>query len=287
VTTIRTSVRPGATRRRYAGYIRPVAVVIVTLVVIGIPLWMVVVTSFKTTGESQSPNLALPHVWNVVQNYAQVFTEGDILGGFFGSLLVTVPSVVGVLIVGTAASWVLARRATRAMAFLYSVGISGIVLPPAVITIVLTLKDIGLAGTVLGMVGVYMGMFMATVIFFVTGFIRSIPVELEEAARIDGARPIQVYLRIILPLLGPVIATATILVTLSVWNEVFYAFFVLGGGATSTMPLNLFQVASQSQYTNNWNLIFAYVVLMSLPMLIVFIVAQRRIVSGITAGAVK
>ncbi|MBT2501690.1 carbohydrate ABC transporter permease [Curtobacterium sp. ISL-83] len=250
-------------------------------------MWMVLVNSFKTTGESQSPNLALPHVWNLVQNYSQVFSEGDIWGGFIGSLLVTVPSVVGVLIVGTAASWVLARRATRAMSFLYSVGISGIVLPPAVITIVLTLKDLGIAGTVVGMVGVYMGMFMATVIFFVTGFIRNIPIELEEAARIDGARPIQVYLQIILPLLGPVIATATILVTLSVWNEVFYAFFVLGGGSTSTMPLNLFQVASQSQYTNNWNLIFAYVVLMSLPMLVVFIVAQRRIVSGITAGAVK
>ncbi|ROQ41622.1 raffinose/stachyose/melibiose transport system permease protein [Frondihabitans sp. PhB188] len=279
---------PVRTSRRHArDYVRPIGVVIVTLFVVGIPMWMVLVNSFKTTGESQSPNLALPKVWNIAENYAQVFTQGDIVGGFLGSLLVTVPSVVGVLVVGSAASWVLARRTTRVMSFLYSVGISGIVLPPAVITIVLTLKNLGLAGTVLGMVGVYMGMFMATVIFFVTGFVRSIPVELEEAARIDGARPTQVYLRIILPLLGPVIATATILVTLSVWNEVFYAFFVLGGGSTSTLPLNLFQVASQTQYTQNWNLIFAYVVIMSLPMLIVFIVAQRRIVSGITAGAVK
>ncbi|MEA9984116.1 MULTISPECIES: carbohydrate ABC transporter permease [Subtercola] len=267
--------------------VHALAVVIITLIVIGIPLWLVLITSAKSDGEAQSPDLTLPHTFQLVQNYTQAITDGDVVGGLLGSLLVTIPAVIGVLVLGSAASWVLARRTSRLNAVLYSIGISGIVLPPAVITIVLTLKNIGLNGTAVGMIGVYMGMFMATVIFFVTGFVRSIPVELEEAARIDGAKPLQVYVRIILPLLGPVIATATILVTLSVWNEVFYAFFVLGGSGTSTLPLNLFSVASASTYVKNWNLIFAYVVLMSLPMLVVFIIGQRRIVSGITAGAVK
>jgi raffinose/stachyose/melibiose transport system permease protein len=152
---------------------------------------------------------------------------------------------------------------------------------------VLTLQSLGLDGTALGMIGVYMGMFMATSIFFTTGFIRNIPVELEEAARIDGASPFKVYVRVVLPLLRPVIATAAILVTLSIWNEVFYAFFVLSGSGASTLPLNLFNVASQSEYVKNWNLIFAYVVLMSIPMVVTFIIAQRRIVAGVTAGAVK
>lgn len=264
-----------------------VAVLALTVVVIGIPLWLVLVTSAKDLGDAQTPDLSLPEHWALVDTYRQAIEQGEIWSGLGGSLLVTVPTVIALLLVGSAASWVLARRSSRLFAVLYSIGISGIVLPPAVITIVLTLKNLGLQHTVVGMIGVYMGMFMAIVIFFVTGFVRTIPIELEEAARVDGARPFQVFTRIVLPSLRPVIATATILVTLSVWNEVFYAFFVLGGGDTSTLPLNLFQVASSATYVNNWNLIFAYVVLMSLPMLLVFAFAQRRIVSGITSGAVK
>ncbi len=137
------------------------------------------------------------------------------------------------------------------------------------------------------MIFVYMGMYMSVVIFFITGFVRTIPIDLEEAARIDGARPLTVFVRIILPLLRPVIATATILVCLYVWNDIFYSFFVLGGGSVTTLPLNLYSVASSNLYQNNWNLIFAYVIMMSLPLLIVFAVAQRRIISGITGGAVK
>jgi raffinose/stachyose/melibiose transport system permease protein len=136
------------------------------------------------------------------------------------------------------------------------------------------------------MIGVYAGIYLSTVIFFVTGFVRTIPIELEEAARIDGAGPLAVFGRIILPLLRPVLATATILICLYVWNDVFYAFFVLGG-RMDTLPLNLFQVASAGLYLNNWHLIFVYVLMMSLPLLVVFVVAQRKIIAGITSGAVK
>jgi raffinose/stachyose/melibiose transport system permease protein len=127
---------------------------------------------------------------------------------------------------------------------------------------------------------------MSTVIFFVTGFVRTIPHELEEAARVDGAGPLRVFGTIILPLLVPVLSTATILICLYVWNDVFYAFFVVGG-RLDTLPLNLFQVASAGLYLNNWHLIFAYVILMSLPLIVTFAIAQRRIISGITSGAVK
>ncbi|WP_275409624.1 enoyl-CoA hydratase-related protein [Planotetraspora mira] len=91
----------------------------------------------------------------------------------------------------------------------------------------------------------------------------------------------------LLPLLRPVIATATILICLYVWNDIFYSFFVLGGGTYTTLPLNLYSVASSNLYQNNWNLVFAYVVLMSLPLIVIFVVAQRRIIAGITGGAVK
>jgi raffinose/stachyose/melibiose transport system permease protein len=130
-------------------------------------------------------------------------------------------------------------------------------------------------------------MYLSTSIFFMTGFIRALPEELEEAARMDGAGPLRVFWQIILPLLRPVIATATIMVMLFAWSDIFYAFFVLGSGDQATLPLNLYQVASAQLYLNNWHLIFAYVVMMSLPMVLVFVIAQRRIVSGITSGAVK
>lgn len=273
--------------RGWSRLVHPAVVIVLTAVVIGIPLWLALVTSAKSQGEANLPDLSLPGVWHLWDNYSQAFTQGRMLWALFGSLLVMVPSVAGVLIFGSLASWVLARRSGRVMAVLYSAAISGIILPPAVVTIVLLLRQLNLASTPIGMMLVYMGMYMSLVIFFVTGFVRTIPVEVEEAARMDGARPLGIFIKVVLPLLRPVIATATILICLYIWNDVFYAFFVLGGGAYSTLPLNLYSVASSNLYQNNWNLVFAYVVLMSLPLVVVFVVAQRRIISGITGGAVK
>lgn len=266
--------------------LQPGVAILAVVALIGFPLWMVLVTSAKPQDEAINPDFSLPTQWQIWENYSHVFAEGRIIPAFLGSLLVMVPSVFGVLLLGSMASWILARRAGRLNTVLYALAISGIVLPPAVVTVVLLLRQLGLAGTAIGMISVYMGIYMSTVIFFVTGFIRTIPHELEEAARVDGASARRVYFRIIVPLLTPVLSTATILICLYVWNDVFYAFFVIGG-RIDTLPLNLFQVASAGLYLNNWHYIFAYVVMMSLPLLITFMVAQRRIISGVTSGAVK
>ncbi|GAB3982148.1 carbohydrate ABC transporter permease [Plantactinospora veratri] len=240
----------------------------------------------EVAGEALDPDLSLPSDWQFWANLRSVWAGGDVPAAFFGSLLIVVPTVAGVLTFGSMAAWVLARRATRLNAVLYALAISGIVLPPAVVTVVLLLRQLGLAGTAVGMIGVYMGIYLSTVVFFVTGFVRTIPESLEEAAQIDGASPITVFWRVVLPMLRPVLATATILICLYVWNDVFYAFFVVGG-RLDTLPLNLFRVASAGLYLNNWHLIFAYVILMSLPLVAVIAVAQRKIISGITNGAVK
>ncbi|MEV4552226.1 carbohydrate ABC transporter permease [Nonomuraea wenchangensis] len=285
----------GAPRRRatrppvargWAARLRPAVVVALVVLVMGVPLWLVVVTAGKSQGEALSPDLSLPSRWQLWENLAQVWEQGEVPKAFLGSVLVVAPSVVLVLAFGSMASWILARRATRLNAVLYALAISGIVLPPAVVTIVLLLRQLGLAGSPVGMIGVYVGIYLSTVIFFVTGFVRTVPLSLEEAARMDGAGPVRVFFSVILPLLRPVLATATILICLYVWNDVFYAFFVIGG-RLDTLPLNLFQVANAGLYLNNWHLIFAYIILMSLPLLVVLAVAQRRIISGITGGAVK
>jgi len=261
---------------------QPVVAIAGVVALIGIPLWLVVVTAAKSQGEALNPDLSLPGEWHLLDNLRRVWTDADLPAAFFGSLLIVVPTVAGVLTFGSMAAWVLARRATRLNAILYALGISGIILPPAVVTVVLLLRQLGLAGTAIGMIGVYLGIYISTVIFFVTGFVRTIPVALEEAAQIDGAGPFLVFRRVVLP----VLATATILICLYVWNDVFYAFFVVGG-RLDTLPLNLFRVASAGLYLNNWHLIFAYVILMSLPLVVVFAVAQRKVISGITGGAVK
>jgi raffinose/stachyose/melibiose transport system permease protein len=266
--------------------LQPFVAFLLVVTVIGIPLWLVVVTAGKSQGDALRPDLSLPADWQLWENLRTVWADGEVPAALLGSVLVVAPTVLGVLTFGSMAAWVLARRATRVTAVLYAVAISGIVLPPAVVTVVLLLRQLGLAGTVVGMIGVYMGIYMSTVVFFVTGFVRTVPESLEEAARIDGAGPLTVFRRVVLPMLRPVLATATILICLFVWNDVFYAFFVVGG-RLDTLPLNLFRVASAGLYLNNWHLIFAYVILMSLPLVVVFAVAQRRIIAGISSGAVK
>lgn len=268
-------------------YGRPALVLLLAGLAVGVPLWLVVVTSAKPQAEAIRPNLDLPRHWQPVDNYADAVSQGEMLRGFFNSLLVVLPSVVLVLLLGAGAAWVFARRKSRLVSAAYALCVSGLLLPPAVITIVMELRQLGLSNTRPGMIAVYTGMYLSTSIFFMTGFIRAIPLELEEAARMDGATPSRIFWRIVLPLLRPVIATATIMVMLYAWSDVFYAFFVLGGGERATLPLNLYQVASAQLYLNNWHLVFAYVVVMSLPMVAVFLVGQRKIVSGITSGAVK
>ncbi|MBG0568504.1 carbohydrate ABC transporter permease [Actinoplanes aureus] len=266
--------------------LQPWFAVLLAAAVLGFPLWLVVATAGKSQSEALTPDLSPPSDWRLVENLGQVWTQGRVPAAFLGSLLIVVPTVLVALVVGSMAAWILARRSSLLIAGCYAFAISGIVLPPAVVTVVLLLRHLGLAGTAVGMIGVYLGIYLSTVIFFVTGFVRTVPTSIEEAALIDGAGPMLVFRRVVLPMLRPVLATVTVLVCLYVWNDVFYAFFVVGG-RMDTLPLNLFEVASAGLYLNNWHLIFAYVILMSLPPLAVLAVAQRQLISGITSGAVK
>jgi raffinose/stachyose/melibiose transport system permease protein len=263
-----------------------VIVIAIVVLFLGIPFWLLIVTAGKNQAEALQLSLSLPTHWQLFQNFATVITEGEMLPAFFGSRAVTLPSVFVALIIGSMASWIFARRTTKPMSLVYALCISGLILPPAVVTVMMLLKMIGISGTAVGMICVYVGIYLSTVIFFVTGFVRTIPVSLEEAARMDGAKPMRIFFTIVFPLLAPTMATATILLILYIWNDVFYALFILSG-SMDTLPLNLYNVASAGLYLQNWHLIFAYIILMSIPLLIIFAIAQKKIISGITGGAVK
>jgi raffinose/stachyose/melibiose transport system permease protein len=280
--------RTGARRQKTLGAaLREGFAVALAAVMIGVPLWLVLGTSAKSFGQSQQPSLSLPTQWHVASNYSTAYREGDLIAGLAGSLLVVAPSVIVILLLASMAAWVLGRRRGFAASAVYGLLVSGILMPPAVVTIVLELREFHISQTRVGLIAVYVALYLSVSTFFMTGFVRTIPAELEEAARVDGAGPWRIYFSVVLPLLRPVIATAAILVTIFEWNDVFYSFFVLGGSSATTLPLNLFQVASAQLYINNWQLIFAYIVLMSLPLIVVFVVGQRRIVSGLTSGAIK
>ncbi|QOQ39646.1 carbohydrate ABC transporter permease [Trueperella pecoris] len=266
--------------------VQPVIAVVLAALLIGVPMWTLVVNAGKNQAEAAQLSLGLPSSWQLWENLCEVWVQADVGWAFVGSLMLLLPSVFLVLVLGSMAAWVLARRGGKMSAALYAIGISGIVLPPAVVTLVLLLRQLGIAGLPIGMIATYVGMYMSTVIFFVTGFVRTIPPSLEEAARIDGAGPVQVFFKLILPLLKPVLSTATILISLYVWNDVFYAFFVIGG-RVDTLPLNLYTIASSGIALNNWHLIFAYVLVMSIPLVTIFVIFQKKIISGITSGAVK
>jgi raffinose/stachyose/melibiose transport system permease protein len=257
-------------------------------VTVGIPLWLVLVNGAKSYAEAQDLSLALPTRWQAGPNLSTVFAEGAVVRGFVNSCLVTVPALVLLLFFGAMAAWVFARGRRRGgVRALYYVAISGILLPPAVVTTLKVLKSLSLDGTRPGAVLFYAGAYMSLSIFLMTGFAKAIPYEIEEAARIDGCTPLGVFLRIILPSLRPVLLTTGVFLALQIWNDFYYAFFLLRGSDRQTLPLGLFSFVSGNQYRTNWHLIFAHIVIVSAPLVMTYLIAQKRIVAGLLSGAVK
>ncbi|MCS5713545.1 carbohydrate ABC transporter permease [Herbiconiux sp. CPCC 205716] len=252
-----------------------------------VPVWMVVVNSLKPAGEAASLDLALPTDLAALDNYGAVFTEGDYLRALGNSLLVTVPTVLVVLLVGAAASWVFARgRARWQQAVFYVIALSMLV-PPTLIPTIFLLRQIGLTGTTLGYVLVLIGTRLGIVVFLTTGFIRSMPIDLEEAASIDGASRMQTFFRVLLPLATPILVVGAIMLVINVWGDFFFAQFLLTGTASQTLPLSLYSFANSSAQSLRWNLVFAHVVLSGLPLIIAFVFLQKRVIGGLTDGALK
>jgi raffinose/stachyose/melibiose transport system permease protein len=274
-------------RRQLVAAARYGALTVFATVTVGIPIWMVLVGSARSSADANEIALRLPRHWAIVQNYGTVLREGHMLRGLRNTLIVALPSVVGTLVIASFAAWVFARARSNFLRRLYYASIVGILLPPAIVVTLLVLKWAHLRGSFLGLIVFYMGVFMSFAIFFMTGFIKTIPIELEEAARIDGASQFRVFWKIILPLLQPALTTSFIVLLLIAWNDFFYPFFILNDTSKYTLSLGLYRFFSSFQYTIRWNLVFADVVVVSAPLIILYIVAQKRIVAGLMGGAVN
>jgi raffinose/stachyose/melibiose transport system permease protein len=262
------------------------AVVLFTIFVVVLPIWMVVVNSFKPLGEAAALGLDLPRRWEVVENYRDVIEAGRLFHGFGNTLLVVVPSVIGIVILSAAASWVFARSKRRTVSIVYYLAIAGIILPVAIVASIRVMELIHLRGTFPGLVLFYMGTSISVGIFLMTGFIKTIPIELEEAARIDGAGTFTVFARVVFPLLRPIVATLSFLMVLFLWNDFFTPFFLLPGQENQTLMLGLFSFVSRTFRQTEWHLVFADVVLVSMPLIIVYFFTQRWIVTGLLGAGV-
>ncbi|MBK3565216.1 carbohydrate ABC transporter permease [Streptomyces sp. MBT62] len=250
-----------------------------------VPFWMLLVNSFKTDGESGTLSLSWPHHWNAGANYSAVIHQGSYFTGLRNSLLVAVPTILAVLLLGSMAAWVYARSKSRVLRVAYYGSALSIVLPPAIIPTVYVLAKLDLNGSQLGYMLTITGTRLGIVIFLTTGFVRALPMDFEEAAELDGASKWQTYRWMILPMLTPVLATGAVMLVIGIWNDFYFALFLLRDAGENTLPLTLYQFANSSVHGMRWNLVFAHVVLTSLPLLLIYMILQRRVLSGLTEGS--
>jgi raffinose/stachyose/melibiose transport system permease protein len=269
--------------------IRAATLGIIALPWVVLPLWMLVVNSFKPLDEASLLDLGLPKHWALKENYSAVIQDGNYLQALTNSLVIVVPTIVVVILLGAMTAWAYARSRSVSAKIAYNITVLSVVLPPAILPTIYELQMLQINGTRFGYFLVLTGTRMGAVVFLATGFIKSVPKDLEEAAAIDGASRLQIFVRLILPLTVPVLLVGSVILIISTWNEFFFASFLLQGPDRATLPLALFQFASASADQNllKWNLIFAHVVMTSIPIIIAYLFVQRRLVPGLSAGAIK
>lgn len=248
------------------------------------PILMVVFTSFKTKGEASYLNISLPREW-LFENYKTVWEQGNVLRSLGNSCVITVSSVLIVVALTSMLSYVLVRRDTKPCRVIYRCMTFGIIAPFAALPTIELLKGIGLYGGRVGLICVYSALYIPFSTMLFTSFIKGIPRELDEAAVMDGAKGGKLFLQVIFPLLKPVLATTAVLNFMWIWNELQIPMYLLNSSAKWTLPLSVYNF--YGQYSRSWNLVCADMVLISIPVILVYIFAQKYIIAGMTAGAVK
>ena len=271
------------TRQRVMTYLVLAAVAIPFFL---LPLWVVIVTSFKPFGEAITLSADLPQAWAAAENYGAVIEKGHYVRSFLNSLFVAGVSLTITLSVGSLSAWAFGRSRSRAMHVLYLISITSVLIPPAIVPTIFLMRTIGLGGThwalILALVGTQTGL----VSFLITGFVRSLPRDMEEAAFVDGAGKLRTYFHVVLPILAPILVSTGIILLVAVWNDFAGALFLLQGEERATLPLSLYQVSSLGSVNQtSWNFVFTHLVLVSLPLIAFYVVAQRRLVAGLTEGA--
>jgi raffinose/stachyose/melibiose transport system permease protein len=269
------------------GPIIEVLLIAVSLVLYGIPFLFIIINSLKDRRSAGMMNLSWPEQTQFLANYAEVFTTRDfmVLRSFKNSIIITVVSIVILIIICALAGYILQRRSSRTVTLINFLFLSGLMLPPAIIPTIWVMDGIGIYRSLFGMILVEVALNTPFTVMLYRGFTASIPQDIEEAAVIDGTTSLGLFRTIIMPLLKPVTATVIVLNAVTIFNDFVNPLYFLPGAKNATVQLTLYNF--MGQFGNSWNLLFADVVIITIAPLLLFIFFNRRIVEGMTAGAVK
>lgn len=272
-------------------------VAFILLIVFFLPFIMVLVNSAKTYSEITADPLAIPtSVWQLFTNIGEIFQNESVryLSSFINSVMITSLSLIAIGITSGMAAWVLVRRKTKYSFFIFMFFISGLVIPFQVVMLPLVrqlqlMKDIfgiPFKDTIWGIIMAYIGFGAPLSVFLFHGFIKSVPIDVEEAAIIDGCTKSQVFFQVVLPILKPIFVTLLVLNGMWIWNDYLLPSLVIGTqGNLQTLPMAVMFLAGS--FLRQWDLILTSVLLAALPAVILFLFAQKYIIRGMTSGAIK
>jgi raffinose/stachyose/melibiose transport system permease protein len=251
-----------------------------------VPGYFVATLSLKTVGDVIQNPLAFPTDPDF-SNYRIALEGGgdtSLARALINSAIITLGSVGGLIALGSVCAYTLVRRPSKLSTATYSLFVLGIILPLqlGIVPLFVAMRDVGLAGTYVGMIIVNIGVLMPLTVILYTGFVRVMPKEYEEAAQVDGAGLARTFVRVVFPLLRPVTGTVAVLTAVLTWNEFFLPLILLSGSANQTLPVAIYGFVGE--YFTQWNYVFAAVGLAVVPMLLFFGVAQRQLVRGFTGG---
>ena len=286
-TALRAERRAGARRVR-RGPVSLIGDVIlaIAVVLIFIPVAYTVVTSLRPSSDVINDPLGWPTSLTI-DNITNAYSKMNYTQGLLSSTIVLAGSLILTIIVGSLAAYPLARITRSWTTWVYRLFIAGSTVPIFVLIapLYLLLRDVGLLNSYAGIILAYTAINLPVAIFFYTSFFRQIPIELEEAAAIDGSGPVRTFFVVLFPLLRPVTATLATFLTLSVWNDLLIPLVFVQDPSLKTVMVNAYSLVGS--YTLDPSLLFPAALLGVAPLLIVFAFLQRQIVSGLTMGAVK
>jgi raffinose/stachyose/melibiose transport system permease protein len=263
------------------------AAIIGTAVFFVVPFAFVFVTASKPLAESNLLQFSWPEQFVLLDNLRQAFEARDylLIIAFINSFILTVASVAGLVIFSAMVAYVWQRRPGRLGPAVSVLVLAGLIVPPAVVPTIWVLQKIGLFKTMPGLILIEIAFGLPFCILLFRAFMTTVPRELDEAAIVDGAGPLQVFFRVIFPVLRSVIMTVIILQSVFVYNDFQNPLYFLPGTENATVQLTLFNF--KSQFTTQYNLLFANILLVMIPALVMFMFFNRKIVEGMAAGSVK
>jgi raffinose/stachyose/melibiose transport system permease protein len=229
-------------------------------------------------------NIQWPASFHVLENYSQMIEEGGIVRGFKNSLFITLICVAVLIFLCSAMAFIIQRKKCLLSSAINMTVIFGLVLPIQIIPTYFVCNFLHLSHVVAA-ICVLIVANMSFTVFLYTGYMKSIPREIDESAWIDGANQFQLFFKIIFPLMKPVTVTAIIVNFMAVWNDFGISIYFLNSARNYTLPLTVYNFFGN--HSSDWQLVFANVVIATLPVAIVYLILQKHIISGMTAGSVK